>query len=181
VRRAFYALPFVAFALLAIVFYVNLNGAAPDQLPSAMIGKPVPGIALPPLDADAQGFTPRDLASGHVSVVNVWASWCAPCKLEAPTLAELGARRDIVLYGLVYKDKPAAARGFLHELGNPFARIGLDGSGATAIEWGVYGVPETYVIDGRGIIRERFAGQLTPDVMARIIEPAIQRARSGVD
>jgi cytochrome c biogenesis protein CcmG/thiol:disulfide interchange protein DsbE len=176
-KRLLYFLPFAAFAVLAAVFYFNLKGGPPDQLPSAMIGKKVPAIALPALDANAQGFAPADLASGHVSVVNVWASWCAPCRLEAASLAELGQRKDIVLYGFVYKDKPNAARNFLREFGNPFARLGLDAKGATAIEWGVYGVPETYVIDGHGIIRERYAGALTADVLARVIEPAIANAK----
>jgi cytochrome c biogenesis protein CcmG/thiol:disulfide interchange protein DsbE len=177
VKRIVYFLPFLAFAVLAVLFYFNLKGAPPDQLPSAMIGKKVPAIALAALDRDARGFTPADLASGHVSIVNVWASWCAPCRLEAPVLAGLGQRKDIALYGFVYKDKPGAARDFLRELGNPFARLGLDANGSTAIEWGVYGVPETYVIDGHGIIRERYAGALTPEVMRAVIEPAIARAK----
>jgi cytochrome c biogenesis protein CcmG/thiol:disulfide interchange protein DsbE len=177
-KRVLYALPFVSFIVLAALFYFNLQGAPPDQLPSAMIGKPVPAVALPPLDAQAQGFGPGDLAGGHVSVVNVWASWCAPCRLESPTLAALAQRKDIVLYGLVYKDTPSAARAFLHELGNPFARLGLDARGTTAIEWGVYGVPETYIVDGHGIIRERFAGPLTDEVMTKVIEPAIARAKT---
>jgi cytochrome c biogenesis protein CcmG/thiol:disulfide interchange protein DsbE len=176
VKRALYILPFVAFVALAIAFYANLNGPAPDQLPSVMIGKPVPNDPLPALDAEAQGFGPADL-KGHITVVNVWASWCAPCRQEAPALADLAKRKDIALYGFVYKDKPDLARGFLHELGNPFARIGLDANGSTAIDWGVYGVPETYVIDAKGIIRERFVGQLTPDSVASVIDPAIERAR----
>jgi cytochrome c biogenesis protein CcmG/thiol:disulfide interchange protein DsbE len=177
VKRLIYFVPFIAFAILAAIFYVDLHGAPPEQLPSAMIGKKVPAIALAALDTNAQGFAPADLASGHVSVVNVWASWCAPCRLEAPVLAGLAQRKDIVLYGFVYKDKPAAARDFLREFGNPFARLGLDANGSTAIEWGVYGVPETYVIDGHGIIRERYAGPLTPEVMEQVINPAIARAR----
>jgi cytochrome c biogenesis protein CcmG/thiol:disulfide interchange protein DsbE len=141
-----------------------------------MIGKPVPAEALPPLDAAALGFAPKDLM-GHVTVVNVWASWCVPCRQEAPALAELGADKSIALYGFVYKDKPAAARAFLQQYGNPFARLGLDADGSTAIDWGVYGVPETYVIDAKGIIRERYVGALTDDALNRIIRPAIQAAR----
>jgi len=176
-RRIVYLLPFLAFAVLAAIFYAKLEGAPPEQLPSAMIGKKVPAIALAALDRDTQGFTPADLANGHVSVVNVWASWCAPCRLEAPRLAELARRKDIVLYGFVYKDKPGTARDFLREFGNPFTRLGLDANGATAIEWGVYGVPETYVIDGHGIIRERYAGPLTAAAMRQVIDPAIARAK----
>jgi cytochrome c biogenesis protein CcmG/thiol:disulfide interchange protein DsbE len=176
VKRLLYVLPFLAFAALAVLFYSGLKGTPPDQLPSAMIGKPVPPIVLAGLDGDAKGFSPADLASGRVTVVNVWASWCAPCRLEAPALARLSRRKDIALYGFVYKDKPAAARAFLAEFGNPFARLGLDANGSTAIEWGVYGVPETFVIDGHGIIRERYAGELTETVLSTVIEPAIARA-----
>ncbi|HEY1708970.1 MAG TPA: DsbE family thiol:disulfide interchange protein [Rhizomicrobium sp.] len=175
-KRALYALPFLVFVALAIAFYMSLNGPAPDVLPSAMIGKPVPARALPALDAATQGFSPRDL-TGHVTVVNVFASWCIPCRAEAPALAQLAADKSIALYGFVYKDKPEAARGFLNELGDPFARIGLDADGSTAIDWGVYGVPETYVVDAKGIIRERFVGPLDANALSTVIEPAIQRAR----
>jgi len=177
VKRLIYVIPFLAFAVLAAIFYASLKGPAPDVLPSVMIGKPVPQRTLPTLDADTQGFAPHDFASGRVTVVNVWASWCAPCRQEAPALAELAKRKDIQLYGFVYKDKPDAARTFLRELGNPFARIGLDSDGSTAIDWGVYGVPETYVIDGKGIIRERFVGALTSEALTTVIEPAIRRAQ----
>jgi cytochrome c biogenesis protein CcmG/thiol:disulfide interchange protein DsbE len=176
VRRVLYILPFVAFVVLAVIFYRSLNGPAPDILPSAMIGKPVPARTLPALDAKSQGFGRSDLI-GHVTVVNVWASWCVPCRQEAPALAELAADKSVALYGFVYKDKPAAARSFLDELGNPFARLGLDADGSTAIDWGVYGVPETYVIDAKGIIRERYVGPLSADALANVIQPAIRRAR----
>jgi cytochrome c biogenesis protein CcmG/thiol:disulfide interchange protein DsbE len=176
VKRAIYILPFAVFVILAILFYRNLNGAPPDVLPSVMIGKPVPQHTLPALDADTQGFAAADL-KGRVTVVNVWASWCIPCRQEAPALAELAADKSIALYGFVYKDKPAAARAFLQQYGNPFARLGLDADGSTAIDWGVYGVPETYVIDARGIIRERYVGALTDDALKRIIRPAIAAAR----
>lgn len=175
-RRILYVLPFVAFAVLAVIFYRNLGGPAPDVLPSAMIGKGVPARTLPPLDAKTQGFGRTELM-GHVTVVNIWASWCVPCRQEAPALAELAADKSIALYGFVYKDKPAAARSFLEELGNPFARIGLDADGGIAIDWGVYGVPETYVIDAKGIIRERYVGPLSADALANVIQPAIRRAR----
>ncbi len=176
-KRLLYVVPLLVFGAFAVFFYITLNGTPTDQLPSAMIGRKVPDLALPALDRDAQGFSPKDLASGRVTIVNVWASWCAPCRLEAPVLAALARRKDIALYGFVYKDRPDAARGFLLELGNPFARLGSDTSGSTAIEWGVYGVPETFVIDGHGVIRERYAGALTPDVVASVIDPAIARAK----
>ncbi|HEX2590105.1 MAG TPA: DsbE family thiol:disulfide interchange protein [Rhizomicrobium sp.] len=175
-KRVLYIAPFLIFVVLAIVFYWSLKGPAPDVLPSVMIGKPVPARVLAALDDETKGFAPADL-TGHVTIVNVWASWCIPCRQEAPALAELAKDKSIQLWGFVYKDKPAAARAFLAEYGNPFSRIGLDADGSTAIEWGVYGVPETYVIDAQGVIRERYVGPLTPDALATVIAPAIQRAR----
>jgi cytochrome c biogenesis protein CcmG/thiol:disulfide interchange protein DsbE len=111
----------------------------------------------------APGLAPADFAQGRVTVLNVWASWCAPCRVEAPLLDRLAGDKSIALFGLVYKDKPANARGFLAEMGNPFSRIGLDASGNAGIEWGIYGVPETFVIDGQGIVRARIVGALTDD------------------
>lgn len=173
-KRALYALPFLAFLVLAIVFYRSLNGPPPDVLPSAMIGKAVPAEALPPLDAATQGFGPRDL-TGHVTVVNVFASWCIPCRAEAPALAQLATDKSIALYGFVYKDKPEAARGFLSEIGNPFARIGLDADGSTAIDWGVYGVPETYVVGRDGSIVYKLVGPITAENLAGALEPEIAK------
>src|SRR6201986_5125751 len=118
-----------------------------------LVGKPAPVTPLPALDAQAQSFGPADLRSGHVTVVNVFASWCAPCREEAPMLQTLAQMKSISLYGMVQKDTPAKARAFLADFGNPFQRIDLDADGRASIEWGVYGVPETFVIDGKGIIR----------------------------
>jgi cytochrome c biogenesis protein CcmG/thiol:disulfide interchange protein DsbE len=145
-------------------------------IPSALIGRPAPRLELPPLDALAQGFGPRDLTSGHVTVVNVFASWCVPCHSEAPVIAQLAGAHDFALYGLVQKDTPAKVRAFLAETGNPFRRIALDGDGRASIEWGVYGVPETFVIDGHGIIRARFVGEITEEVLNTQLLPAIKAA-----
>ena len=112
-------------------------------------------------------------------MVNVFASWCVPCRTEAPVLARLAASRGVALYGLVQKDTPAKVRAFLGEVGNPFQRIALDADGRASIEWGVYGVPETFVIDGRGIIRARFVGALTDEVLANDLLPAIAQAKSN--
>jgi len=178
-NRALYVLPALGFAVVAAFLFYSLNEPAPDVLSSAMIGKPVPQLVLPPLDSGTPKFGPRELAAGHVTVVNVFASWCAPCRTEAPTLARLAASHDVVLYGLVQKDVPAKVRAFLGEVGNPFQRIALDADGRASIEWGVYGVPETFVIDGRGVIRARFVGAITDSVLANDLLPAIAQAKGN--
>ncbi len=178
-KRALYVLPVLLFAALAFVLFDSLRSPAPNELPSALIGKPAPMVKLPPLDAQALAFAPEDLSSGHVTVLNVWASWCVPCREEAPMLAALARDPDIRLYGLVYKDTPARARAFLVESGNPFSRIDLDRDGRAGIEWGVYDVPETFVIDGRGIVRARHSGPLTAQVMTDELLPAIAAARQS--
>jgi cytochrome c biogenesis protein CcmG, thiol:disulfide interchange protein DsbE len=179
VKRALYILPALGFVVVAAFLFYSLKGPAPDILLSAMIGKPAPHLALPALDEGTQGFGPRELAAGHVTVVNVFASWCVPCRTEAPVLTRLAASGDVALYGLVQKDTPAKVRAFLGEVGNPFQRIALDADGRASIEWGVYGVPETFVIDGRGIVRARFVGAVTDEVLAKHLLPAIAQARSN--
>jgi len=177
-----YILPAAGFAALAgFLFYaMHLEEKNPDAaLPSALVGKPAPRLELPALDGAAQGFGPRELASGHVSVVNVFASWCVPCHSEAPLLATLGGRPDFALYGLVQKDSPEKIRAFLAENGNPFQRIALDADGRASIEWGVYGVPETFVVDGNGIVRARIVGEITQDVLDNQLMPAVRAARRG--
>ena len=175
-KRLVYILPVLAFLALAYVLFDSLIAPPPGELPSALVGKPVPPVTLPALDAQTQGFGPRDLARGKVTVVNVFASWCVPCRSEAPVLQSLAQSEGVTLYGFVYKDKSAVARAFLKEVGNPFSRIGLDADGRAGIEWGVYGVPETYVVDGRGIVHERFVGELTPDIVSSRLLPAIAAA-----
>ena len=176
-KRALYVLPALGFVIVAAFLFRSLMAPSPDILPSALIGKPVPRLELPALDARAQGFGPHELASGHVTVVNVFASWCAPCQSEAPVIAQLAGSTDFSLYGLVQKDTPTKVRAFLAETGNPFQRIALDVDGRASIEWGVYGVPETFVIDGHGIIRARIVGEITQDVLANQLLPAIRGAR----
>jgi cytochrome c biogenesis protein CcmG/thiol:disulfide interchange protein DsbE len=177
VKRAFYVLPAFAFVVLAGILFHSLIQPSPEVLPSALIGKPAPHLELPALDASAQGFGPRELSSGHVTVINVFASWCAPCHSEAPVIASLASRRDFALYGLVQKDTPQNVRAFLAATGNPFQRIALDADGRASIEWGVYGVPETFVVDGRGIIRARIVGEITQDVLNTQLLPAIKDAQ----
>jgi cytochrome c biogenesis protein CcmG/thiol:disulfide interchange protein DsbE len=178
VRRLIYILPAFAFVVLAGVLFHSLMQPAPDVLPSALIGKPAPHLELPPLDAAAQGFGPRELSSGHVTVVNVFASWCVPCHSEAAVIATLANRKGFALYGLVQKDTPAKIRDFFAENGgNPFQRIALDADGRASIEWGVYGVPETFVVDGSGIVRARIVGEITEDVLNTQLLPAIKDAQ----
>lgn len=176
-RRLAYLVPVTLFVALSLVLYISLRSPPPNELPSPLVGHAAPPLALPPLDAQTAPFGRSDLAAGHVTIVNVWASWCAPCREEAPVLAGLSGLDGVALYGLVYKDKPDKARGFLSELGNPFARIDLDADGRAGIEWGVYDVPETFVIDGKGIVRLRYSGPITPEVLSRVLLPAIEAAR----
>ncbi len=170
-KRLLFALPVFAFALIAVLLYDGLINPRPSVLPSPLIGKLAPAfqtVALP----DATGFSREELGNGKPTVVNFWASWCAPCRLEAPVLKELSRNPNINVYGVVYKDLPKNARQFLAEFGNPFAKINDDQSGRIGIDWGVTGVPETFVIDGKGIVRVRHAGELTDDVVRDIILPA---------
>ena len=175
-RRLIYLLPIVAFAALAWFLFKGLQAPPPGDLPSVLIDKPAPAIALPALDTATLGFDRDQLAGGRVTVVNVFASWCVPCRAEAPQLAQLGQARGVQLFGLVWKDTPQKARSFLKDVGNPYARIGYDGDGHAGIEWGVYGVPETFIIDRHGVVRERFVGPITPASLVLDILPAIATA-----
>jgi len=178
--RWFYILPTVFFVGLLSVFGMSLvrsESTPPSMLPSALLDKPAPRLALPALDGKTEAFAPRDLAAGHVTVLNVWASWCVPCRAEAPALVAISALKGVALYGLVYKDTPTKARGFLDKTGDPYRRIDIDTDGHAGIEWGVYGVPETFVIDGKGIVRLRYAGPLVGSALTQIVLPAIEKAR----
>ncbi|MGN6516418.1 MAG: DsbE family thiol:disulfide interchange protein [Rhizomicrobium sp.] len=179
-KRLIYIVPVLAFVAIAAFLFAGLverTHTAPDVLPSMLIGQPAPRMSLPPLDAQAKAFSTADLRAGHVSVVNVFASWCAPCREEAPALRALSALKGVALYGMVQKDTPSKARAFLNDLGNPYSRIDLDADGHASIDWGVYGVPETFVVDGHGIVRLRYAGPLTADTLQSTILPAIARAQ----
>lgn len=173
-RRAIYLLPLVAFAALAIYLSHGLApGYNPELLPSAMIDKPAPAFDLAGLKGEAP-LTNRAFAD-EIVFVNFFASWCVPCRAESPVLMDLSRRNVIVLYGIDYKDKPADAEKFLQQYGDPYRRIGVDDSGRTAINFGVYGVPETYAIDRTGHIRWRHVGPLTDDVVKNEILPLLQR------
>ncbi len=170
-------LPPAIFALLAGLFAAGMFRDDPEALPSALEGQPAPPVVLTKL-GPGEPFTDADLRLAGVKLVNYWASWCAPCRIEHPVLMEIEAS-GIPVYGINYKDDPAKALGFLAELGDPYAAIGADASGRTALDWGVYGVPETYVIDGEGVIRLRFAGPITRQIFEKRIRPAIEAAGGG--
>ncbi|HWK46775.1 MAG TPA: DsbE family thiol:disulfide interchange protein [Stellaceae bacterium] len=169
-RRILTILPIVAFAALAGGLALGL-GTQPDRLPSALIDQPVPVFGLPPLGAKP-GLAQTDLG-GRVILVNFFASWCAPCRLEQPALAQLAASGRVPVYGIDYKDKPEDALRWLTSLGDPYGRIGIDRDGRVAIDWGVYGVPETYLIDRAGRVRYRYAGPVTAQILTDEILPRI--------
>ncbi len=172
-------LPLVAFVALAVLLAARLFSGDASILPSALIGKPAPSFALAPVTGvDKPGLATADLAKGGVTLVNVFASWCVPCRSEAPQLAEL-SRRGVHLVGIAYKDKPQDTRRFLNQLGDPYAQIGADEDGRVGIDFGVYGVPETYVVDGQGVIRAKIVGPLTDDNIRSELLPAIARATDG--
>ena len=174
-----YILPLAIFVLTAAIFAWRLSAREdPHVVPSALIGKPAPKFALPPLEGrGTQGLSNDDLARGGVTVVNAWASWCTPCRAENGVLLSL-KQRGITVDGLVYKDKPAPAREFLGELGDPFDRLGFDADGRVGIDWGLTGVPETYVVNGKGIIVAKHVGPLDDGIVQSEILPAIEAARS---
>jgi cytochrome c biogenesis protein CcmG/thiol:disulfide interchange protein DsbE len=180
-RRWLVMLPLIGFGILAALFLVRLYGGDPSKIPSALIGRPAPQTALPALDgllhdgAAVPGLDPAAFR-GKVSVVNVWASWCVPCHDEAPLLTELGKDERLQLVGINYKDAPDNARRFLGRYGNPFAIVGVDGNGRASIEWGVYGVPETFVVGREGTIVYKLVGPVTPQNVDRVLKVEIEKA-----
>lgn len=168
-------LPPLLFAGLAAMFVWGMNRENPNELPYAREGQPAPVLELVRLGDEAP-FGAEVLKAPGVKLVNYWASWCAPCRVEHPTLLGLQAE-GIEIYGINYKDKPENALRFLDELGNPFKQIAADPKGKNALEWGLYGVPETYVIDSNGVVVLRFAGPITQRVLESTIRPAIENAR----
>jgi cytochrome c biogenesis protein CcmG/thiol:disulfide interchange protein DsbE len=175
------ALPLVAFVALAAIFWFRLGNGDPSRIPSALIGHPAPQTALPPLaglsieGAPVPGLDPS-MFKGKVSVVNVWASWCIPCHDEAPLLTQLGRDKRLQLIGINYKDAPDNARRFLGRYGNPFGFVGVDGNGRAAIEWGVYGVPETFVVGREGTIVYKMVGPVTAENIDSVLKVEIEKA-----
>ena len=166
--------PPLVFAGLAALFFVGMMRENPDELPSVLEGKPAPEVVVTQLGSE-KPFEDKDIRQGGVKLVNFWASWCAPCRVEHPTLEKL-AEEGVTIYGVNYKDDPAKALKFLEELGNPYVALGADAAGRMALNWGLYGVPETYVIDAQGNIVLRFAGPITERVLESTIRPAMAKA-----
>jgi cytochrome c biogenesis protein CcmG/thiol:disulfide interchange protein DsbE len=175
------ALPLIAFMALAALFWLRLGDGDPSRIPSALIGHPAPQIPLPPLQglmndgAQVPGLD-ASVFKGKVSLVNVWASWCVPCHDEAPLLTELARDKRLQLIGINYKDSPDNARRFLGRYGNPFGSVGVDADGRAAIEWGVYGVPETFIVGRDGKIAYKLVGPITPDNINGVLRAEIDKA-----
>jgi cytochrome c biogenesis protein CcmG/thiol:disulfide interchange protein DsbE len=178
-----YAIPLLVFAALAAVFAKGLFSGDASKVPSALIGKPAPAIALAPLEGlqrDGQpvpSFAMADLAKGKATIVNVFASWCAPCRVEHPFLVAMAdspavKQGKVALVGFNYKDEAENARRFLGALGNPYSAVGVDRNGRAAIEWGVYGVPETFLIGPDGRILEKHVGPLDGAAASRMLARA---------
>jgi cytochrome c biogenesis protein CcmG/thiol:disulfide interchange protein DsbE len=177
-------IPLLGFLALAAVFYKGLGVVDPSQIPSALIGHPAPQTALPPVaglmreGAPVPGLDPAAF-NGQVSVLNVWASWCVPCHDEAPLLMRLAQDKRIRIVGINYKDQAENARRFLGRYGDPFAANGADENGRAAIEWGVYGVPESFVVGRDARIAFKLIGPITPDNFAAVLVPEIEKAIAG--
>ena len=177
--------PLLVFAALAILFAFGLGKGDPSKLPSALMGKKAPAFEFPRLEGLVDGATPikgfksEDLADGRVSVVNFWASWCGPCVQEHPLLVALNVRTGVRIVGVNYKDQAVAARRFLGRYGNPYAAVGTDSTGRGAIEWGVYGMPETFVLNGRGEIVFKQVGPINAEVLETKIIPAVKAAEAS--
>ena len=183
-RRILVLIPLAVFLALTAIFLVRLFSGDPSRIPSALIGHPAPAVDLPPvvgLERDGKAIPGISAAEfrGNVTVVNVWASWCIPCHDEAPFLLELAGDTRIRLVGINYKDQPDNARRFLNRYGNPFIASGADQTGRAAIEWGVYGVPETFLIGRDGRIAYKLVGPIGAANFEREVKPAIEKALAG--
>jgi cytochrome c biogenesis protein CcmG/thiol:disulfide interchange protein DsbE len=172
-KRLLFILPVALLIGLAVLFAVGLRHD-PSIVPSVLLDKPAPVFDLPPLSEDQPGLATVDL-NGKVSLVNVFASWCGPCRVEHPLFMRLAEQGEVPIYGINYKDKAADAKRWLRDLGDPYTRIGVDRDGRVAIEWGVYGVPETFVIDREGTIRFKHVGPLSPEVLSETILPLVRK------
>lgn len=172
-------------AILPVAVFVAVGGAflwglfnSDARLPSTLVGRPVPQFDLPPVEGRPDGLSTADLI-GKVSIVNVWASWCVPCRIEMPLLNELAARNEVAIYGINYKDDAVAALAFLDELGDPYTKIGADRNGRVAIDWGVYGLPETFVIDAEGRIAYKHIGPFDRRSLEENILPVVRRLQAA--
>jgi cytochrome c biogenesis protein CcmG/thiol:disulfide interchange protein DsbE len=181
-RLLLVGLPLVFFLALAVLFYIRLGAGDASRLPSPLIGKNSPEFSLPALEgANVPGLSSADLKKSGVTLVNIFASWCVPCREEHRVLNRLIARRDLLdkgvrLVGINYKDEPQNALKFLKEGQNPYSQIGVDANGRAAIDWGVYGVPETFVVRADGVIAYKFIGPLTDKSIEETLLPQIEKA-----
>ncbi len=172
-------IPVVLFLIIAVVLWVGLGGD-PKRIPSVLVGKPAPEFNLAGIkDLNVPGLTTADL-KGDVTLVNIWASWCVPCREEQPLLLALAKRTDMRLVGINNKDDAANAREFLSTMGNPFAAIGADPAGRTTIDFGTYGVPESFLIDAQGIIRFKVIGGLTAEMVNNELPKQIELAKTAL-
>jgi cytochrome c biogenesis protein CcmG, thiol:disulfide interchange protein DsbE len=180
-RRWLAFLPLIGFAALAALFVFRLeSGGDPARIPSALIGEAAPPLTLAGLDG-GPGLVDADLRAGHVSLVNVFGSWCEPCHQEHPVLLALASdpelkAKGVTLYGVAQKDTVENVRRFLGAAGDPYAKVGLDPKGAAGIDWGVYGVPETFIVRGDGTIAYKLIGPMTPEALEREVKPQILKA-----
>jgi cytochrome c biogenesis protein CcmG, thiol:disulfide interchange protein DsbE len=168
--------PLAILALVAVLLGVGLT-LNPRELPSPLLERPVPQFTLAPVEGRMRGLASADLR-GEVSVVNVFASWCKACRDEHPLWMQLSARRALTVHGLNYKDQPDDAARWLGALGDPYVRTGADIDGRVGIDWGVYGVPETFVVDKRGVIRHKIIGAITPEIVEQRLLPLVRRLES---
>lgn len=180
-RNVLVLLPLVGFLALAALFFYRLGSGDPSRIPSALIGRPAPITDLPPLpglerDGKAVPGLNNAMFQGAVTLVNVWASWCVPCHDEVPFLEKLSKDKRVQLVGINYKDAPDNARRFLNRYGNPFVATGRDEAGRTSIDWGVYGVPETFLVGRDGRIAFKLVGPITEDNLAQVLTPEIEKA-----
>lgn len=177
-RLIIFALPLVALVGLIVVFAANIN-RDPNYIPSVLINKPAPAVSLAAVPGlGVPGFDSAAL-KGEVTLVNIFASWCVPCRDEHPMLLALSKTAGVRIFGINQKDAPDNAVAFLSELGNPYAAVGADSNGRASIDWGVYGVPETFLIDRQGVIVLKIVGPLTPQSVETTLLPAIEKARSS--
>ncbi len=172
-----YLLPLGIFIALAVLLGIGLT-LDPREVPSPLIGKPAPAFDLPTLHDTERNITPADMG-GEVALVNVWASWCVACRQEHPLLVELGKTGEIPIYGINYKDERADALRWLQVFGDPYAESIFDRQGSAGFDWGVYGVPETFVLDAKGIIRHKHIGPITAKDLNEEILPLIRELRAG--
>ncbi len=174
--RLWLGVPLAVALVIGLLLFKGLP-LDPSNIPSALIAAPVPEFSLPPLEGRERGLSSADLTTGEVSLVNIFASWCGPCRVEHPLLMRLSAEGIVPVHGINYKDRPADAAGWLAELGDPYTLIGADRDGRVSIDWGVYGVPETFVIDRQGRIVYKHIGPISPRDLEEKILPLVESLR----